>query len=213
MKVITANALLGLALGAAMLSAPAFASPVSAPSDIIKWYATVPGGGYSLFESITLNEDGSSVLFVPGNGPGTGTFYSPGFGTESVVVGSCLGCNDVAIGLLEPGSGLIGDMFTSLTTEQGDQAFMFTSVEKGSIPFPSDPFLPEGKPFTTYLLNETNGPIDIASYVFGPDSGYILTIQSDVPEPATWTILLGMLLGMGVMIGAARRRAPARSAS
>lgn len=203
------GALVGMAAVAAslLLSAPAFAGSMSGTSDIIKWYAPSAGGGHFLFESITLHEDGSYVLFESG----LGTSTNPGSGSESVIVGSCAGCADVAVGLLEPGSTpahpIIGDLFTSLTSSLGDQVFTFTSVDSGSLSIPSDPFLPPGATYGNFLLNETKGPIDIAPFIFGPGGGgYILTIQSDVPEPTTWAILLAGLFGMGWVIRAAQRR-------
>jgi len=176
------------------LSGPVVASNIS---DVVKWSTQQPGGSYSLFESITLYEDGSALIYQPG----FGSFTEPGNGTESVIVGSCGGCNDVSIGLIEPG-GAVGDLFTSLTNSQGYQVFTFTSVEDGdSFSIPSDPYLPANESYNVVLLDE-NGPIDVAPYVFGGDGeGNIMTIQSDVPEPVTLS-----LFGAGLAGAAAVRR-------
>jgi hypothetical protein len=193
----------GVAFVAASLafSAPASASPVS---DVVNWY-NYDG---SLFQSITLKEDGSFVVVQPGHG----TFSSPGFGSESVVVGTCNGCNDVSIGLLEPGSTpahpIIGDLFSSLTTDLGgvlNQVFTFTSVEDGqSIPIPADPLLQPGNTYSVIWLPETNGPIQIGPYI---TDGMNMTIQSDVPEPSTLALLASVLIGAAGFIAMRRHRA------
>jgi hypothetical protein len=180
-------------------SAPAVAGPVS---DIVNWY----NSDGSLFESVTLNDDGSAVIFEEG----LGTFTEPGNGTESVIVGSCAGCNDVSIGLLEPGSTpdnpIIGDLFSSLTTFQDNeffQVFTFTSVEDGnSIPIPTDPLLQPGGSYNVFLLPETNGPIQIGPYLA---DGFNLTIQSDVPEPSTLSLLAASLIVAGLVTMRRRR--------
>lgn len=195
----------GAAFAAAILavSAPAIASPIS---DVVNWY----NSDGSLFQSITLYDDGSFLTVQPGSGGG----INPGNGTESVVVGSCAGCNDVSIGLLEPGSTpgnpIIGDLFSSLTTTQGDgffQVFRFTSVEDGnSIPIPADPLLQPGNTYSTVLLPETNGPIQIGPYIA---EGMNLTIQSDVPEPSTVALLASVLIGMASFAAMRRHKAKA----
>jgi hypothetical protein len=107
------------------------------------------------------------------------------------------GFTDATVTLLEPGSGDVSDRFTLLNdplTNHVNAYFLSDGASASEVAS----FVSVANQFT---ITETGNFQDVSSY-FGQSAGFA-QILSDVPEPATWAM---MLVGFGAAGGMIRSR-------
>ena len=146
-----------------------------------------------LTEKLVVTSDGANTTIQIDNQPGQveiARIFDPAF--NNLPTGK-------AVFLIEPGAVPDANGLT-LTSDAIDLSLTDATGAKGLL-FNSDPD-PGGHSVNCTLaqfvcIPETGSPQDVAGLLFGPNSGVVINIASDVPEPGTAMLLTAGLLALG----------------